>query len=889
MNHDRKVVVVMFSDVVGYTRLMGTDEAATLALVQQSQRIQRELIGKHKGHFVKEIGDGLLAYFENPENAIHCACEIQQRHSNLTLTIRIGLHLAPVIIEANDIFGDGVNIASRIESLADPGGVFISEDLKKVVQLSDDVHAMAMGAAKLKNVKAPVVIHALQGGSLPVPNKRRFQELANPGRKLAAVPTLVVFLVILSAIIFYSIQYLNRREKVEEARNSLPEIQRLVESSWRDYSEAYDLAMKAKQWIPDDSLLNQLINRASLEIDVNTEPQGATVFIKKYGDPDAAWSRIGVTPIQSLRLPVTIFRWKIEKEGYETALAAATTFDFKDFSDMRMVNLFTANNFFRRLDPVGTIPPGMTRVTGFQMPYGKLDDFFIDKFEVTNRDYQKFVDAGGYDNTSWWTEPFVEGDKVIMWAEAMKLFVDKTGLPGPSTWKNGTYPDGQEDFPVSGVSWFEAMAFAKFAGKVLPTGDHWGLARGENTFLIRWPQMGGYAVFAPFSNFNHKGAVQVGSMDGITAYGAYDMAGNVQEWCINNSPEGKLVRGGSWRSTTYMFNHPLQAPPFDRSETNGFRCAVHPEGSTLPSSAYRLIQTMMHDQTPGSQTEIPDQVFDAYRAFYEYDRTELNEVRHTADNSHPDWIHEKVSVDAAYGNERIILHVFLPRNVSPPYQAVLYGPGSASLYQLTSAQITEYYEFPVFLDFIVKSGRAVIYPVIQGTFERRKDATSVIHTGNETLQYAEFLSQIIKDYRRTMDYLETREDMDGEKFSFYGLSWGPVFGTILSALDDRIKVNVFVSGGLRRVGRPEVSQSSFMSRVRAPTLMINGRFDSIFPLDLHIEPLYDNLGTTPDKKRLALFDTDHIPPRDEMIAETLAWLDRHLGKVRQEVDQLTLR
>jgi eukaryotic-like serine/threonine-protein kinase len=889
MQHNRQVVVVMFSDVVGYTKLMGTDEAATLALVQQSQRIQKDLIAKNHGRFVKEIGDGLLAYFENPSEAVRCCYEIQLNHTQLALNIRIGLHVADTIIEANDIYGDGVNIAARIESLADPGGVFISEDLLKVVQLMEDIYAVPMGTARLKNVKMPVVIYALQGGSLPMPNKRRFQELANPRKKLAAVPTLVVFLLILSAIIFYAVQYKNRREKVEEARNSLPEIQRLVESSWRDYSQAYDLAMKAKQWIPDDSLLNELIDRTSLEIDVNTEPQGATVYIKKYSDPSAPWQKIGVTPIQSVRLPVSIFRWKIEKEGYETLLGAATTFDFKDFADMRKVNLFTANNFFRRLDPVGTIPPQMTRVTGFEMPYGKLDDFFVDKYEVTNSDYKRFVEAGGYNRAIWWTEPFTDGDKIISFENAMKLFVDKTGLPGPSTWANGTYPKGQEDFPVSGVSWFEAMAYAKFSGKALPTGDHWGLARGENTFLIRWPQMGGYAVFAPFSNFNHKGAVRVGSLNGITAYGAHDMAGNVQEWCVNNSPEGRLVRGGSWKSTTYMFSHPLQAPPFDRSETNGFRCAVYPDSAALPSSAYRLIRTMAQDQNPASQADVPDQVFEAYKAFYEYDRTELNKEQHAVDNSHPDWIHEKVSINAAYGDERIILHIFLPRNYPPPYQAVLYGPGSASLYQLTSDQITDYYEFPVFLDFIVKSGRAVIYPVIQGTFERRKDATSVIHTGNETLQYAEFLIQIIKDYRRTVDYLVTRDDMDEEKLSFYGLSWGPIIGTILSAVDDRIKVNVFVSGGLRRVGRPEVNQSSFMTRVKVPTLMINGRFDSLMPLDLNIEPLYNGLGTSREMKRLALFDTDHIPPRENMIVETLAWLDQYLGPVSLAKPSLAIR
>ena len=178
----------------------------------------------------------------------------------------------------------------------------------------------------------------------------------------------------------------------------------------------------------------------------------------------------------------------------------------------------------------------------------------------------------------------------------------------------------------------------------------------------------------------------------------------------------------------------------------------------------------------------------------------------------------------------MILHLFLPKNAKTPYQTVLYGPGSASFFQLTSQNIVDYYEFPVFLNFIVKSGRAVVYPVIQGTFERRKDITSFHHNADESLQYSEFMIQVIKDYRRTIDYLETRKDIDPLKIGFYGMSWGPLAGTLLSAVENRIKVNVFVAGGIGRIGRPEVNLWNFAPRVKAPTLMINGRYDSTLPV-----------------------------------------------------------
>ena len=83
----------------------------------------------------------------------------------------------------------------------------------------------------------------------------------------------------------------------------------------------------------------------------------------------------------------------------------------------------------------------------------------------------------------------------------MARFVDQTGRPGPAEWQAGNYPEGQADYPVSGISWYEAAAYAEFAGKSLPTETHWALATGASTPLMRYPHVGGFAVFAPFSNF----------------------------------------------------------------------------------------------------------------------------------------------------------------------------------------------------------------------------------------------------------------------------------------------------------------------------------------------------------------------------------------------------
>src|SRR5262249_47969759 len=133
------------------------------------------------------------------------------------------------------------------------------------------------------------------------------------------------------------------------------------------------------------------------------------------------------------------------------------------------------------LDQQDKIPPGMVRISqekvseelripGYEgMPAFPLVDYWIDQYEVTNRRYKAFVDQGGYQKRQYWKQPFNQNGKVLSWKEAMALFRDATGQAGPKDWIQGEYPKGQDDFPVAGISWFEAASYAEFAGKSLPT------------------------------------------------------------------------------------------------------------------------------------------------------------------------------------------------------------------------------------------------------------------------------------------------------------------------------------------------------------------------------------------------------------------------------------
>lgn len=181
--------------------------------------------------------------------------------------------------------------------------------------------------------------------------------------------------------------FFNQQARVRWARQqALPQIERLLANSWRDSTEAYKLAEEAEKYIPEDPTLANLFGRISLKINVKTEPSGARVYMKDYKSPDEEWKYVGLSPIDQLRVPIGISRWKIEKEGYETVLAAATTFTV----DISRENLVVPYDLIRLLDNQQSAPPGMVRVSGAKTGVGSLEDFYIDRYEVSNEQYRKF-------------------------------------------------------------------------------------------------------------------------------------------------------------------------------------------------------------------------------------------------------------------------------------------------------------------------------------------------------------------------------------------------------------------------------------------------------------------------------------------------------------------
>ena len=138
----RRLAAIMFTDIVGYTALMGSDEDKAFQVLRQNRDIQQSLIHKYHGEWLKEMGDGILAQFSSATDSVQCAIDIQkQARKELGAQIRIGIHLGDVTFENNDVFGDGVNIASRLQSIADPGGIYISESIHNAIRSQKDIES----------------------------------------------------------------------------------------------------------------------------------------------------------------------------------------------------------------------------------------------------------------------------------------------------------------------------------------------------------------------------------------------------------------------------------------------------------------------------------------------------------------------------------------------------------------------------------------------------------------------------------------------------------------------------------------------------------------------------------------------------------------------------
>ena len=415
---------------------------------------------------------------------------------------------------------------------------------------------------------------------------------------------------------------------------------------------------------------------------------GAFVDVEDYLAPTDSWIRLGMTPLEHIRIPAGYLRWKLSKPGLPEYVSAPPPAESMQFDLERTAKA-----------PEGMVPvPGgiwtdSLAFFGWLGPYN-LPSFFIDRYEVTNRQYQRFVDKGGYGTRECWTQPFMRGVHPEL-DRGHRSVSGRDRSSGPSTWEGGHYPEGKADYPVTGISWFEAAAYA--AGwQSLPV-------IAQVAKAAPWP-LDQYVVRVS----NMSASVGRAGESTASARTTYDLIGNAREWAWNASADDlRFILGRNATSCG-----PEALSPFDRSPLDGFRCVQN--SVAVPVEAAGPVMLFRRDFS--KTAPVRDDVFRVYRNMYAYDKQPMHADVEPIADAGADWTRQKITYDAVYGRERVSAFLFLPKNVRPPFQTVVFFPSARVNAFPSSANLGDL----SFMDFVVKSGRAVICPDLSRPVRERR-------------------------------------------------------------------------------------------------------------------------------------------------------------------------
>jgi formylglycine-generating enzyme required for sulfatase activity/cephalosporin-C deacetylase-like acetyl esterase len=648
--------------------------------------------------------------------------------------------------------------------------------------------------------------------------------------------------------------------------DALPRLAKLALE--KKYSEAFVLAREVERVAGTGAVADEMWDKISRTVSVASEPPEASITVQPFGT-DLEPEVLGMTPLPDIRVPRGPMHWRVEREGYVEA---------------ELVSIYGPTEPFVLL-PESDRDLDMVRVPGAEVELWALGcvrpehsvqigPFLIDRHEVSNRDYSAFVNAGGYAREEFWKHPFRDGDKALSFAEAMARFRDLTGRLGPAGWRLGSFPDGEGNLPVSGVSWYEAAAYAAFAGKSLPTIYHWYFADSAGDLQLL------PGLYLPDSNYASAGPRAAGDGCVMGSHGAHDMAGNVREWSASAALSDRLALGGAWTEPSYIYMFPDQRSPFDRAKENGFRCIRNLDERDPSTAALRPLEpTVTRDYSV--ESPVGDEMYATFVRFFDKAPVPLEPRIESTDESAEHWIKQKVSYAAGYGGERMLAWLYVPRNAVPPYQTVIQMGGVSTFYRRTSEIEASIFGW-AYAEYLLRGGRAVLLPLWKGSYER-SDGFDPLHAS--AAGFREHVIQWVSELRYSVDYLHTRQDVDPERVGYQGISYGTVWAPLFLALEPGLRTGLLIAGGFPVMQfssegyPPEVDPMHFAPRVPVPVLMLNGRHDPIFPYETSQLPMYRAFGTAEADKRHATFPSGHSSSGwwNELIRESHDWLDRYFG------------
>jgi eukaryotic-like serine/threonine-protein kinase len=689
-----------------------------------------------------------------------------------------------------------------------------------------------------------------------------------------------VVIALAAMLVAAAVFYCWRSANLKWARDQVPRIEELAQAE--RFFDAYDLALRVKKYLPEEATITRLMGTMADDLSVSTDPPGAQVYLKRFA-PDESGNfpprqLVGVTPINHLQIARGEYVLYIEKEDYAKLERTISGAPMRHGLSPPLPILIKEKliEAAKVPDRMAHVPGSDYRLVSWRRPTEervRLDAYFIDKFEVSNREYKEFIAAGGYLKRQFWKYTFVKNDKPLAWEAAITEFKDRTGLPGPRNWSSQDFPEGKAEHPVTDITWYEAAAYAAFRGKQLPTIFQWEKAArvgmGSPVMILPWGFLG--ETVDHRANFKGQGSMPVTSLEfGMSPYGCYHMAGNVSEWCLNESSVGFITSGGSWADPPYLFGGYGSFPGFYSSDKLGFRCALNsPEAKSDQGAGPIKAEVTAPVYVPASEAKVRE-----WLNYYRYEQTPLKpqiiEAKETAE-----WRREKITYAGAEG-ERAIAYLYLPKNFPRPLQVIHFmPPGSVGGRTESLPQSVEIHMAP-----FIKSGRAVLAVVIKGYLGRDWPA-NYTEPDRGKVEYRDQVVNWITDLRRALDYLQTRGDIDMSRLAYHGASADRI-KLILPAVETRYHTVVLWGANVEKSDAeiiPEANPINFAPHIRGPKLMIHGLYDEANPLKFDAEPLYKLLR---EPKHLEIYKGGHRPPLEILVPMMNSWLDEKLGPVKRE-------
>ncbi len=607
-----------------------------------------------------------------------------------------------------------------------------------------------------------------------------------------------------------------------------------------------------------------------VHLDVATP--GATVSFRPYGgSSESLWIPLGTAPLDdAIALPNDVIEVRVEKAEFETGHHAVRVPG--PTAQQIEGSLVNVGPVAIELTPKGAIAIDMVRVPATDFPVfvtrwtsdvlgshrAHVPSFAVAKREVSNREYQDFVDARGYDDARYW-----QGLPVDRGA-----FVDSTGYPGPASWTLGHFAEGAGDLPVSGVSWHEAVAYARYRDAQLPTIHHWA-----RYAMAPWEGMGPVLpALSAAGNFNQTGALTTRASRALGPWGTFDTAGNVREWLWNEVGDERLAMGGSWNDYASESGDLTSVDPSTRGPTIGIRLMRTLEHSGIDAAQLAAITPVGIEM---ARQPVADEAFTIMRAQFSAQRRRPVSVEIETVDGTDTWLLERHVLH--YDGDAIMrIYVMKPQRTSARYQAIVLAPHSGAMVPQAAKHLRAVLSHA---KSVVRTGRWVFMPEWLGTFSRRAPPPANVEELSERQRRAALAWY--QDSSDTLEYIATFDAIDQDHIGLLAESYGSVvIAPIILALQPMYKAAVLVSAGVvLRPMHPMVDSVNYLPRVIQPVLTANGRFDPTFPRDTSQQPFFDALGTPAAEKRSVVYEGGHFRyPPNLLAAEIAAWYDRYLGK-----------